>query len=162
MGVLEAALYAVPVSFVVSLLLSGYGTLPTLVVAVVVWAAAWVWVMRRAEAKFRRTRDSPAAGNLDRLQVTVLGYTATASVILLAFVALPPLVPGGCIGALLPPEGLLYFCCVILLCVSALFSLLGLVPAVRRSVYPEYPGLTATFVFALGMAALFFSAITGL
>lgn len=165
MGMLEAALYGVPISFFGRFATAHLGPF-VLLVGLAAWAAVGVWVMRRADAKFRkgaagRMPSGDVARVVDDLQTTVLKYVGLASLVLLAFALLPalfsPLLPG--VGVWVPLGGLGFFSFVMLLGFTALYAAGGMVPALRKSLYPAYPGFVASLFFALAMVAFFVSYI---
>lgn len=167
LGVLEAGLYGIPLTFVCDIFLSGLPVLLTLAVGLAVWAAIWVWVMRRADARFSRSASRPAVGGAemsDRLQATVLRYVAVAGGILLAFAVFPALLSlaGAPIGLWVMTGGFGFFCFVILLVTATTYALLGLAPNLRSSLYPAYPGFLATVLFSLAVFVFFVGSITGL
>lgn len=167
MGLLEAALYGVPISFFGRFMTAQFGSFIVVVFGLAVWSLVTAWILRRADARFRKSASSrtPTGDASRRLaeksQTSVLKYAAVASIALLAFALLPallsPLIPA--IGIWVPFEGLGFFSFAILLAFTALFSLGGMVSSLRNSIYPEYPGFVASLLFALAMIAFFFSYI---
>lgn len=168
MGLLEAALYGVPLAFVCDLFLVGrLGPVLAAMVGLFVWVAVGVWVMRRTNAKFSKSssRNRPredAAEVARNMQTRVLKHAAFASVALLIFATLPalfsPVFPS--LGVWVRPSGIGFFCFTLLLGITTLYSLGGLVEKVR-SHYPEYPGFTAAALFALGIVAFFAAYVLG-
>ncbi len=166
MGLLEAAMYGIPISFFGGFAAASLETFLTLALGFLIWGLVAVWVLRRADAKFRKGASGRMpSGNTDLLtrnmQTSVLKYSAIASAVLLAFVLLPILlslfIP---IGFWVSPEGLGFFAFTFLLAFTAIFSLGGVwIPSLRDRVYPEYPGFFATCLFALAMVAFFVSYI---
>ncbi len=162
MGILEAALYGVPISFFGKFAVAQIGPFLTIVSGFAVWGLVAAWVVRRADERFRKSASGRIpSGDTGRLarnyQTSVLKYAAIASLALLAFALLPlllsPMFPA--VGFWVPLEGLGFFSFAILLAFTALYSLGGMTPALRSSLYPEYPGFTATLLFTLGMIAFF-------
>ncbi len=165
MGVLEAALYGVPISFFGRFMTAQFGSFITVVFGLAAWTFVTAWILRRADARFRkgassRTPTGDAARSLaDKSQTSVLKYAAVASIALLAFALLPmllsPFFPA--VGVWVPFEGLGFFSFAILLAFTALYSLGGMASSLRNSIYPEYPGFVASLLFALAMIAFFLS-----
>lgn len=162
MGLLEAGLYAVPISFVGAIFLAPLmGNFLAGLVSFAGWVGASVWVMRRAEARFLRSRsDAAPTGTLrltHGLQNIVLRYVALAAGIFLLFTLIPlilsPLFSG--VVGWIPVGGFWFFSVVILLLSALLFSAVGLLSrSIRDRLYPEYPGFLAALLFLLGMLAL--------
>lgn len=167
MGILEAAMYGVPISFFGGFAAASLEPFLTLALGFLIWGLVAVWVLRRADKKFRKSASGRMpSGNTDLLtrnsQTSVLKYSAIASAVLLAFVLLPLLVsifvP---IGFWVPPEGLGFFAFTFLLAFTALFSLGGITtPSLRNRIYPEYPGFAASIFFALAMISFFVSYVS--
>lgn len=164
MGLLEAALYGVPISFFGRFATAQFGPFLTVVLGLAVWILVGVWVVRRADARFKKSASGRAPdGDTSQIsrksQTSVLKYAAIASLVLLVFAILPallsPFFPA--VGVWVPFTGLGFFSFVILLGFTAAYSLGGMVSSLRDSLYPEYPGFVATLLFTLGMVAFFVS-----
>lgn len=166
MGILEAALYGVPISFFGRFATAQLGVFSTVALGFVVWTLVAAWVVRRADAKFEKGASGRIpSGGVDRLtrnlQTSVLKYAAVASLALLAFTLVPLLLSSvfPAVGVWVPFAGIGFFSFVMLLALAALFSLGGMLSSLRDSVYPEYPGFVATLLFALAMIPFFVSYI---
>jgi hypothetical protein len=166
MGILEAALYGVPISFFGRFVTAQLGVLLTVVLGFVVWALVAAWVIKRADAKFEKSASgripSGDAASMSRnSQTSVLKYAAVASLALLTFTLVPLLLSSvfPAVGVWVPYTGIGFFSFVILLGLTALFSLGGMLSSLRDSVYPEYPGFVATLLFALAVIPFFISYI---
>lgn len=166
MGVLEAALYGVPISFFGRFATAYFGPFLTLVLGFVLWVLVAVWVIRRADAKFERSASGripsgDAASFSRRSQTSVLKYAGVTSLALLGFTLVPLLLvnvfPG--VGVWVPYAGVWFFVFVMLLALTALFSFGGMVSSLRDAFYPEYPGFLATCLFALAVVPFFVSYI---
>lgn len=163
MGILEAALYGVPISFFGRFATAYFGPAMTVALGLVIWILVAVWVLRRADARFRkvasgRLPSGDAASFSRKSQTTVLKYSAVASLALLAFTLVPLAIPA--VGVWVPYAGALFFIFVMLLTIASLFSLGGMSPSMRDSLYPEYPGFVAATLFALAIIPFFISYIT--
>ncbi|MBA2694196.1 MAG: hypothetical protein H0U65_17160 [Rubrobacter sp.] len=166
MGILEAALYGVPISFFGRFLTAQLGVFLTVVLGFVAWGLVAAWVVKRADAKFEKGASGRVpSGDAGRLsqnsQTSVLKYAAVASLALLAFTLVPLFLSSvfPSVGVWVPYTGIGFFSFVILLALTALFSLGGMLSSLRASVYPEYPGFVATLLFALAMIPFFVSYI---
>ncbi len=165
LGLLEAGMYGVPLAFVFDVFLGGLPVLLAAALCLAAWAGVSVWVMRRAEARFRRDAEKPGFEGLPaRLQATVLRYVAVAGGLLLAFTVVPVALSlaGLPVGFWIETGAFGLACFVILLATATAYSLLGLAPGIRAAVYPEYPGFVAALLLDLALIVFFVVNVAGI
>lgn len=166
LGMMEAGLYGIPLAFVCGVFLAGLPSYLALALGISVWAGVWIWMMRRAEGRFRASSSRAVAGisgGPDRMQKTVLRYAALAGCVLLAFVLVPALLSVAglplYIGVWIPVGGFGSFSFLILLAAATLYSILGLVDRLRSALYPEYPAFVAALLLDLAILAFFLTSV---